>query len=104
MMANTKLNINQKLHYKELLEEHFARGGDIAVSGNVTVCRMQRFPRSTMAKFAVSVCSDNEKKFRHKVGEYYALKRLLVFGQYVQMPADISAKQFADFVEFIERR
>ncbi len=97
MTANTKLTKEQKAQRREWLDEMEYLGGEVANAGNITVAKLSDFPGSKMAHFSVSVCSDTEKKFRRKVGEYHALRRLMEFyGEWVTLPAVISAQQFAE--------
>ena len=92
MIANTKLTKDQKAERREWMDELEYAGGEVANAGNITVAKLSDFPGSKMAHFSVSVCSDTEKKFRRKVGEYHALRRLMEFnGSWITLPANITA-------------
>jgi hypothetical protein len=101
MTANTKLTREQKDQRIEWLCELKFSGGEIATAGMITVAKRPAFPGSKMAHFSVSVCSDTEQKFRRKVGEYHALRRLMEFngnwnnGNWITLPARILASSFA---------
>lgn len=92
MMSNTKLTKKQKAQRREWLDELEYAGGEVQSSGVFTVAKLPDFHGSKMAHFSVSVCSDNEMKFRRKVGEYHALRRLMEFnGNWITLPSYISA-------------
>jgi hypothetical protein len=67
MQSNSKLTADQKEFRKVLLDE-FA--GAIVENGKTTIAFLNR---GNTVEFALAVMSDNEKKFRTKVGEYHAL-------------------------------
>lgn len=97
MIANTKLTKDQKAERREWIDELEYAGGEVANAGMFTVAKLPDFAGSKMAHFSVSVCSDTEMKFRRKVGEYHALRRLMEFkGYWITLPAVISAQQFAE--------
>lgn len=92
MTANTKLTKDQKAQRREWLGEMEYLGGEVATAGMFTVAKLPDFPGSKMAHYSVSVCSDTEMKFRRKVGEYHALRRLMEFnGNWITLPSYISA-------------
>lgn len=70
--SNTKLNAEQKSIRKDLKFEAKSRGWTIAENGVTTLVYADK--GNTM-EFSISVTSPEESKFRHKVGEFYALCR-----------------------------
>jgi hypothetical protein len=73
MQANTKLTAEQKSELRDLL--HWAN-----LVGVQVVCLNERNTlayrrRGNTTEFALSVKAPNEKKFRAKVGKYWALLR-----------------------------
>lgn len=90
--SNSKLTREQKNDRIEWLTAMDYSGGDVAGYGSFTVAKMPDFKGSKMAQFSVSVCSDTEKKFRRKVGEYHALRRLFdCTGEWITLPNSIDA-------------
>ena len=97
MTANTKLTREQKDQRREWLEELEYANGEIANAAMFTVAKLPDFQGSKMAHFSVSVCSDTEMKFRRKVGEYHALRKLMEFGgEWVTLPNNITAYALAE--------
>lgn len=73
-MANTKLTQEQKQDLK-----FFRKNYNAFVANNgedVTVAYRRPFPNSHMVEFALSTKAPTEKKFRPKVGEYFARSNL----------------------------
>ena len=70
MQANTKLNAGQK----EFLKTIKARNPKVTLcnNGQTTIAYMDR---GNTVEFSLSVAAPTEKKFRRKVGEYFALLR-----------------------------
>jgi len=70
MQSNSKLTTTQKLYFKNLKAAH----SDIkfAVDGKTTFAFKRK---GNLMEFATAICSDNEKKNRLKVGQYYAISR-----------------------------
>lgn len=100
MTANTKLTREQKDQRIEWLCELKFSSGEIANAGMFTVAKLPDFEGSKMAHFSVSVCSETEQKFRRKVGEYHALRRLMEFnGEWITLPASISAQELANSLD-----
>lgn len=52
-----------------------------------TVAIQEEFPGSKMWKVSVSYASQNERKFRVKVGEYHAMERMK-YSEFVKVPRD----------------
>jgi hypothetical protein len=69
----TKLDEFQKQDRKDLKALFKARGGVLMSHDQTTVAVLITGPHT--AKVATAVCSDDEPKFRRKVGEYLALSR-----------------------------
>ncbi len=71
--SNSKLTADQKLDRKDML----ARMPDVQLfsfpESGVTVAASKE---GTTVQFAVSLMSEDEQKFRRKVGEYHALSRI----------------------------
>lgn len=100
MTANTKLSREQKNDRIEWLTALEYSDGEVATSGRFTVAKMADFPNSRMAHFSVSYCARDEKKIRRKVGEYYALKKLMDFaGDWITLPANISADDLVNTLD-----
>lgn len=100
MTANTKLTREQKDQRIEWLCELKFSGGETANVGMFTVAKLPDFEGSKMAHFSVSVCSETEQKFRRKVGEYHALRRLMEFnGNWITLPNSITAASLANLLD-----
>lgn len=76
-MSNSKLNEFQKAKRKSMLSELHNAGGWLHSDYGVTLCIMPEFAGSKMARVSVSVASEDEQKVRRKVGEYWALHRMM---------------------------
>jgi hypothetical protein len=83
MQANTKLTTNQKLHLAEMKRNN----PDVTLVDNMQTTVAYRELGNTV-EFALSVMSDNEKKFRRKVGEYHAMYRFSYLENTVKMARD----------------
>lgn len=79
MVSNSKLNAFQKGMLIALRERQ--KNVKIVNDGNTTVA-YREFPNTV--EFSLSVSSDTEKKFRARVGEYYARSRM-DWGETVKM-------------------
>lgn len=95
MSANTKLTAEQKVDRKEWLKELHEYGGDIGQMAPFTVAKVPEFEGSKMACFSVAVCSNEEQRFRRKVGEYHALRKMNNY-KFITLPAIITAQDLAD--------
>ena len=96
-MANSKLTRDQKNMRIEWLTALKFSGGEIATAGRFTVVKVADFPGARMAHFSASYCAKDEQKIRRKVGEYYALKKLMdLAGNWIGLPEHITAQVFAD--------
>ena len=73
-MSNTKLTADSK----QTLKEFKKNNPDIRFFNNgvVTVCVVPEFNNSKMVQVSVSIMSEDEIKFRAKVGEYIAMSRM----------------------------
>lgn len=71
-MANSKLTREQKAERKELKINFEDNGGYFHIAHGVTLAIL---PHNKMARISVSIMSEDETKFRRKVGEYNALWR-----------------------------
>jgi len=69
----------------------------------VTVAMMPRFAGSTRARFAFAKMGSGETKFRRKVGELVAIRRLFA-GESLSLArdvgADVVAREFAEFIAY----
>lgn len=83
MTSNTKLNDIEKELRRDMMQE-FTVGnkGFVRNNGQDTVAFIER---GNTVEFAMSVMSPDENKFRRKVGEYHALRRMADF-ETVKMP------------------
>ena len=72
MQSNTKLTAEQKEILREMRE---IQDGAVQVLNLDNKTTMAFMPKGNTVEFALSVMSDNEKKFRPKVGEYMARSR-----------------------------
>lgn len=70
MQSNTKLTTNQK----EILKSLKLNNLDVTLVNNMQTTIAYQEKGNTV-EFSLAVMSDNEKKFRRKVGEYNALMR-----------------------------
>ena len=71
MRSNTKLTTEQKRLLK--LRMVNCKGVTLVNNGKTTIAYIRK---GSTVEFALSVASPDEKKFRRKVGEYYALGRI----------------------------
>lgn len=71
MQANTKLSVHQKEILKELKE--ILKGIQVLNLDDKTTIAFK--PLGNTVEFALSVKAPTEKKFRRKVGEFYALQK-----------------------------
>jgi len=94
-MSNTKLTADSKQYLKEFKKNN----SDIRFFNNgiVTIAYTPEFTGSKMARVAISIMSDNEKKFRAKVGEYNALTNL-ESGIYITVPCNFGVHSFMDTI------
>jgi len=74
MNSNTKLDPTQKSILKGMKIEARAMGIKWANNGETTVAFK---PMGNTVRFAMSVKSPDETKFRAKVGEYHSISRLM---------------------------
>ena len=54
---------------------------------NATVAIMPEFPGSRMMVVSVSIAEPRETKFKRKVGEYHALRRMFDDCEYIKLPS-----------------
>ena len=78
MTVNSKLNVHEKALRKQMRDEFDRLGGMIySFPGySATVAIMEEFPGSRMMLVSVSIAEPRESKFRRKVGEFHALRRM----------------------------
>lgn len=86
--SNTKLTKSQKIVRKFLMEALQGQNGEIFSfpENNCTIVIVPEFTNSNMVRVSVSYSSDNEQKFRAKVGEYYALEKMFDTCEYIKLP------------------
>jgi hypothetical protein len=82
MQANTKLTAEQKSELRDLLQVARVQGIKVVCLNERNTLAYRR--RGNTTEFALSVKAPNEKKFRAKVGKYWALLRFFN-GQKVAM-------------------
>lgn len=89
-VSNSRLNAFQESNRKAMKDGILENGGIIHSSDHtgVTLVILSDFPGSCMGRMAVSIQSPDERKFRRKVGEFYALQRF-EFGEYIPVPMDM---------------
>lgn len=73
MTSNTKLDTEQKAILKDMKREY--PHVQLASDGQKLVCAF--YPVGDNIRFAFAIKSDNEQKFRCKVGEMLAMERVL---------------------------
>ena len=85
MTSNSKLTQEQKADRKEMMDA-LPKGSTFAVSEcGVTVLAV---PEGDLVAFSSAVMSEDEQKFRRKVGEYHALARYFA-AECIILPAAI---------------
>lgn len=87
-MSNSKLTPEQKIERKELMQIMRDSGGEIMQDSEngATAVILSEFPGSRMVRVSFSFMSPDETKFRRKVGEYWALRRMYWDGESVAVP------------------
>lgn len=87
-MSNSKLTPEQKIQRKQLMQTMRDSGGEIMQDSEngVTAVILYEFPGSRMVRVSFSFMSPDETKFRRKVGEYWALRRMFWTGESVAVP------------------
>lgn len=86
-MSNSKLNKTQKAERKSMLSELHMGGGRLHSAYGVTLCIVPEFADAKMARVSVSVASEDEQKVRRKVGEYWALHRMM-HCEFIRVPVE----------------
>ena len=86
-MSNSKLDKIQKAERKSMLSELHNAGGWLHSDYGVTLCVVPEFAGSKMARVSVSVASEDEQKVRRKVGEYWALHRMM-HCEFIRVPVE----------------
>lgn len=76
-MSNSKLTKFQKAERKSMRSELHNAGGWLHSDYGVTLSILPEFAGAKMARVSVSVASEDEQKVRRKVGEYWALHRMM---------------------------
>ncbi len=89
-MSNSKLNDVQKTERKQLMQQFLETDSTIDQNPEtgVTMVTVRDFPNSKMVRISFSFMSDDEQKFRRKVGEYHALHRMFWSGEYIYIPTN----------------
>lgn len=83
MTSNTKLTQEQEFARKEMLLDLPAGSVMARTEGGHTILVV---PRGNTVQVSTSICSEDENKWRRKVGEYHALNRWYN-GESIPMPA-----------------
>ena len=89
MASNSKLNSFQKSERKILLQDNPAV--TIVNNGQTTIAYMLK---GNAVQFSLNVMSPEEKKFRRKVGEYYA-----ILGYHIGARVSMEKYDFANMLE-----
>lgn len=85
MNSNSKLTPDQKFILKNMKMKAQNMGIKLLDNGKTTIAYKEL---GNTVKFSVSVTSPDEKKYRSKVGQFYALERIMNHNQYVTMNKD----------------
>ena len=103
--SNTKLTQDQKSllkAFQELLQE--LKGEIFTIPYyNCTVVVVPEFNNSKMVRVSISHSSKNEKKFRDKVGQYYALEKMFGYSsEYIKVPLkNNSCSEIAQHIAYL---
>ena len=102
-MSNTKLTGIMKSARKEMLVGFWFDGGQLFTFHGFTVAIKPAFFGSNMALVSVSHASPAEQETRRKVGEFFALSKMLDKGEFMQFPLapenfEYFAKTLYDFL------
>ena len=101
--SNTKLTKDEKEDRKQLLACLKHEEGEIFSypEHNATIVVVPEFKGSNMVRVSVSYSSPNEKKFRRKVGEYYALCNMFDCEEFIKVPLKYGYDELADHLSFL---
>lgn len=104
-MSNSKLTKFQKAERKSMLSDLHNNGGWLHSDHGVTLCVVPEFAGSKMARVSVSVASEDEQKVRRKVGEYWALHRMM-HCEFIIVPIQsvVSCEQLENLCELFSLR
>lgn len=95
-MSHTKLSREQSEWLKEEKLDFQNIDGEFFNFYNYTIAIKPAFFGSKMAKVSLAIMSENEEKFKHRVGEFSALVKMKT-GEFIQVSCDV--EDFADFAE-----
>lgn len=86
--VNSKLTKLQKAEHFEMLANLSDLNGEVYCfpEYSATVAIMPEFEGSRMMLVSVSIAEPREKKFRCKVGEYHAMRRMFDMNEYLILP------------------
>ena len=86
--VNSKLTKLQKAEHFEMLANLSDLNGKVFCfpEYRATIAIMPEFEGSRMMLVSVSIAEPREKKFRCKVGEYHAMRRMFDLNQYIILP------------------
>lgn len=89
-MSNSKLNDVQKTERKQLMQVLVDTKGEMYQDPEtgVTMVAVPEFAGSRMMRVSFSFMSPDETKFRRKVGEYWAMRRMYWSGESVTVPVE----------------
>lgn len=103
--SNTKLTKDQKISLKDFQELLQDLKGEIFTFSeyNCTIVVVPEFNNSKMVRVSVSTMSDNEKKFRNKVGQFYALEKMFGYSdEYIKIPVkNNSYYEIAEHISYL---
>lgn len=86
-VVNSKLSPGMKQNRKVMLADLADLNGRVFSfpTYNATVAIMPEFPDSRMMLVSVSIAEPRETKFKRKVGEYHALRRMFETSEYIKL-------------------
>lgn len=92
--VNSKLTKEEKMYHSYWMRYMSDLGGLVFSSPDtgITLALLEEFPGSRMMLVSISIAESREKKFRAKVGEYHALRRMLEENQYIKVPSIFGAR------------
>ena len=108
MHVNSSLSASQKYDRKRRLKDLSDWKGRVFSfpTYNATVAIMPEFSGSRMMLVSVSIAEPRETKFKRKVGEYHALRRMFEDCEYIKLPSvfwsdidDIEPSYLEDWAE-----
>jgi len=86
-MSNSKLSAREFSMWEYMLKDLDSLNGMIFSfpDKGATVAIMEEFPGSRMMLVSISIADSSETKFKPKVGEYHALRRMFIDNEYLKI-------------------